>query len=110
MPRKPSLRWSREPHETGLARVVEVLRGYNLKYDGDIVAQLRPWFPGGFSRSYHGWYWYGGSERHGIDRFNEYSSDGPGWESGDLAEAKKFCRGVIAKKLAQAQKEQDNGN
>ncbi|MCK9369170.1 hypothetical protein M0R04_04430 [Candidatus Dojkabacteria bacterium] len=50
-------RWSKEPSESGLARICQLPRGANLKEDGEILAMVRPLVQDYLSVV--GWYWYG---------------------------------------------------
>ena len=55
-PQKSRLTWSRQPNETGLARVCQAERGKDLKYNGKRIAYVRP-LCDGFHRKTVGYYW-----------------------------------------------------
>jgi hypothetical protein len=48
-------RWRKDPRATGLARVVQGIRGWHLCEDGKTIAWVSP-VPGSYG---HKWYWYG---------------------------------------------------
>lgn len=52
-------RWSKQPNETGLRRVVQGTRGYDLKKDGERLATVRPLYSPTDRFQVIGWYWYG---------------------------------------------------
>ncbi|WP_175958431.1 hypothetical protein [Burkholderia sp. BCC0405] len=52
-------RWSKQPSEIGLRRVVQGTRGFNLKKDGEILASVRPLYSKTNRFDVVGWYWYG---------------------------------------------------
>jgi hypothetical protein len=55
--RAPQLRWRRQPNETGLARVCQTERGYDLRMGEEVLAQVRPTYAG-FGRQSEGYYWF----------------------------------------------------
>ena len=63
------LTWSRQPSETGLARVCQGERGRILKINGSKVgyagAAYKEW-----SHIVAGYYWYAGDDKLGIERRN----------------------------------------
>ncbi len=69
----PRLTWKREPNETGLARVCQGKRGWDLRINGNRIAMVRPWTKG-FDRTVRGWYWYGGSDALAVPRMNTCDS------------------------------------
>jgi hypothetical protein len=98
--KKPSLRWSKESHLSGVARVCEGPRGWILKYGGVEVAHLSHWTPAGFSRENRGWYWSSPlNEELGIRHVNTYSHTGPDWEYSELDQAKAHVRECIRKMI-----------
>lgn len=52
-------RWSKEPNETELRRVIQGQRGFNLKKDGEELAHVRPLYSPTDRFHVIGWYWYG---------------------------------------------------
>lgn len=64
---KPKLRltWKREPNETGLSRVAQAERGYDLRLNGETIAEVRPITRYAY-RETVGWYWYGYSDLLGM--------------------------------------------
>lgn len=50
------LTWRKQPSETGLARVCQDERGYDLRYDGREVGYVRPEYVG-WARNKVGYYW-----------------------------------------------------
>jgi len=52
-------RWSKQPSETGLARVSQGPRGFDLKDSGEVVVRVRPRGPRLDKYMITGWYWYG---------------------------------------------------
>jgi len=54
--RKPQLRWRREPAATGLARVAQRYRGYELRSGGEILIRVGMARRAGCPDKY---YWYG---------------------------------------------------
>lgn len=69
---RPVLRmqWRRQPNETGLARVIQAPRGWDLRATGSIakLASVRP--KTDMSRSVRGWYFYGGDDTRGVPTEN----------------------------------------
>jgi len=49
-------RWRKQPSETGLARVCQSPRGYELREDGEAIAHVVPVH---MRFIITGWYWYG---------------------------------------------------
>lgn len=90
---KQRLTWSREPRQRGLAGVVQGERGYDLKYDGEIVGRARP-LPVGHRR-YNGYYWYAVSDRSGIPLRNTSDKRVP-----TIDEAKAHCVAYVRECLA----------
>lgn len=52
-------RWSKQPSETGLRRVIQGVRGFDLKKDGEMLAYVRPLYSRTDRFQVIGWYWYG---------------------------------------------------
>lgn len=52
-------RWSKQPNETGLRRVTQGVRGFDLKKDGEMLAYVRPLYSRTDRFEVIGWYWYG---------------------------------------------------
>ena len=59
MTTKPRLTWSRQPDDSGLARIIQGPRGAVLKADGKPVAHVSPDMGGRVYRDILGWYFYG---------------------------------------------------
>ena len=52
-----AMRWARQPHETGLRRVVQGPRGWELREHGKVQMHVAP-----LDRQCSAWYWYGHGE------------------------------------------------
>jgi hypothetical protein len=94
------LTWSKEPNESGLAKVCQLPRGAILKLNGKQIATVHA-YTEGFSRELRGWYWYGGDEAIGVPRKNTASAP-----LKELADAKaqaeiyvRTCLGLPLKRL-----------
>ena len=44
-------RWRKQPNETGLARICQSARGFELRENGETIAHV--------AQTKGGWYWYG---------------------------------------------------
>jgi len=60
-----SLRWRKEPHETGLRSVGQSPRGFELRDGEEVVCSVSP-AGGGWRSPLRGWYWVGD----GINTYN----------------------------------------
>lgn len=89
---KPRLTWSRQPDETGLARVCQPPRGAILKANGKEVAYVSPVL-GWPNRHILGWYFVG----MGQNSYND--PDGTGVFP-TMNEAKAACKAYIVGQLA----------
>ena len=54
-----ALTWRKQPNETGLARVTQGPRGFQLRKDGEIVMWVAPLLVRWKSYDIVGWYFYG---------------------------------------------------
>ena len=50
-------RWRKQPNETGLSRVGQSPRGYELRENNEIIAHVAPRMKNTVTIA--GWYWYG---------------------------------------------------
>lgn len=64
--------WRRQPNETGLRRVCQGPRGWDLAVGGEIVARSRPKLDLG--RRIEGWYFYGRDDVRGVPLENTSQS------------------------------------
>lgn len=53
-----AMRWARQPSETGLRRVIQGPRGWELREHGQVQMRVAP-----LDRDCKAWYWYG----HGMN-------------------------------------------
>lgn len=90
---KPRLTWSRQPDNTGLARVAQSPRGAYLKANGNHVGTVSPDLGGPLRRDILGWYFYG----MGRNSFNDPNRTGifP-----TMDEAKVACKVWIVAQIA----------
>lgn len=54
-----ALRWRKQPSETGLRRIAQGPRGFELRDGQTIMAHVSPSTTGPHSYTIVGWYWYG---------------------------------------------------
>lgn len=85
--------WKKEPNETGLARIGQSPRGYDLNIDGERVGSVRP-HRVGWERRWDGWWWCARSDKHGIPLRNEASNP-----LKTIEEAKDACKAYVLASL-----------
>jgi hypothetical protein len=93
MTTKPRLTWSRQPDETGLARVRQSPRGAVLKANGKEAAYVSPHLGGRNWREVIGWYFVG----MGRNSFNDPDRAGV---YPTIDEAKAACKAWIVAQIA----------
>lgn len=90
------LTWKRQANETGLARVCQSPRGFDLRAGGRYIGGVRPHRVDRFGR-YAGWYWYAVDDTLRIGRMN--TNDSPVLT---IEEAKSECIAYVRACLAKA--------
>jgi hypothetical protein len=68
-PRKPMLRWRKQPNLPGNMSIGQLERGFELRYGKEHVASVAP-VTEGFSRETLGWYFCARSDTLGIPHMN----------------------------------------
>ncbi len=103
-PCRPRLSWKREPNETGLARIGQGARGFDLRIGGVSVAEVRPLYhypKDGGARRLLG-YTYSANDRHHGIKIRNTVKTGHCWREIDDAKAacEKYVRECLSVKVA----------
>jgi len=98
--KKHRLTWSKEPHETGLARVCEAPRGKILKVDGVEVASVNPYSIG--FHEWGGWYFCARNDKLGVLRKNSCVR-GDGYLVSDFDTVRDACEKYVRECLEKAE-------
>jgi hypothetical protein len=89
------LTWKKQANETGLARVSQGPRGYDLRYKGVAVGHVH------YGRCPNGWYWWAACDTYGIALFNSAAKGIPPYT--DIEDAKAACKKYVTEALQRVQ-------
>lgn len=99
--KKHRITWSKEPNETGLARVCQDPRGRNLKVDRRIVGRVCP--PGRFRTLTNGCEWYAVDDELSIPLVNSCCGANPVFYP-TMDEAAAACEAYVRACIEKARK------
>lgn len=98
---KHQLTWSKQPSETGLARICQSPRGRILKCNGEKVATVSP-VRVGWEREWKGWDFWAGHVGFGIEWLNSHC-EGPGrFVHNDIDVVCEKCKEYVVEQLKKA--------
>lgn len=59
IPKKPAMRWRKQPDEIGLSKVGQAPRGAELRRGEEVLVTVTALGGGALTGPLRGWYWYG---------------------------------------------------